>query len=359
MNSEMPATTPEPQSSSTVGASRLTGRFVPRDLDGEPIPQSQRWNFSTASMSNGKLRSSFVNVLLISSFVGFNASSIGHQFYAYLDSHYGEDFLNMWGVFIVTSVFYWVWAAVFAIPDLTGWPGWLFKYKTQPFVRVDGKQYARIAAIALRNQILVALPMQWLKSVTSAPNPVSPEALPSSLQTFATVVFDIACTEVGFYYIHRAFHSQLLYPLFHKQHHEFTAPVGLASTYCTLTEHVFSNILPNVIGVLLIPHHWSQVCFTFLFLEFGTICTHSGYNIPFMPSNLQHDFHHFAFTENFGPTGLLDQFHATNTKFLKVLNAARERTGGDEEKARKIILANLARIENEENERKTSGTGKE
>lgn len=59
------------------------------------------------------------------------------------------------------------------------------------------------------------------------------------------------------------------------------------------------------------------VLHVFLLLEFGTICAHSGYSIPGLPSNLQHDFHHFAFDENFGPTGLLDAFHGINKKVCR------------------------------------------
>lgn len=98
-----------------------------------------------------------------------------------------------------------------------------------------------------------------LNTAISSLKPVHPAALPSPPQTVATVFFDNFCTEVGFYYIHRLFHSKPLYPIFHKQYHDFTAPVGLASTYCKATEHVFSNLLPNVLGAVIAPHHWFTV----------------------------------------------------------------------------------------------------
>lgn len=322
-----------------------TQRFVPKDLSDYTIPQSKRWVYSSPSIANGKLRSKTINIILIAVFVTFNTSSTGRRFYDYLNLTYGAYNMNLWGTFIITSVFFWVWAAVFAIPDLSGRPKWLFQYKTQPFVRVSEREYLYIALISLRNQAFVALPMAILTTVLGPLKPVSPAALPGPLQTVGTVLFDVLCTEVGFYYIHRMFHSKLLYLMFHKQHHQFTAPVGLASTYCTLTEHLFSNLLPNTIGVMLIPHHWSQVVFTLILLEFSTICTHSGYNIPWLPSNLQHDFHHFAFDENFGPTGVLDAFHGTNKKYIRALKDAKSRVDGDEEGARKLILERLARMD--------------
>lgn len=321
-------------------------RATSTDLKGMPIPQSHRWAYSPSSFTNDRILSIVANTLVIGAFISFNASATGHRLYGYLDAEYGAYNVNVWGTFIITSVFFWAWGGIFAFADLTGRPRWLFRYKTQPFTRVSGPEYLRIAAISLRNQVLVALPMLLFSTyLGNTLHPVAPEYLPSATETLITLLFDVACTEVGFYYIHRSLHAPSLYRIFHKQHHEFIAPVGLASTYCTVTEHVLSNLLPNVLGTILVRHHWSQAVFAFLFLEFNTIAVHSGYNVPGLPSNLQHDFHHFAFNENFGPTGLLDKFHSTNRKFVEALTDAKVKSGGDEEKARTMVLEKLARAE--------------
>ena len=48
-----------------------------------------------------------------------------------------------------------------------------------------------------------------------------------------------------------------------------------------------------------------------------TINSHSGYHLPFLPSNENHDYHHKRFNVNYGSLGILDEFHGTDALFKK------------------------------------------
>lgn len=69
----------------------------------------------------------------------------------------------------------------------------------------------------------------------------------------------------------RFFHHPKLYKLVHKTHHEWTAPVGVASIYCHPLEHAMVNLLPVVVGPLVAGSHLSVA---WLWYEGDTVLVH-------------------------------------------------------------------------------------
>ena len=114
------------------------------------------------------------------------------------------------------------------------------KYKIQPEKQVTLADYKKIIFVVARNSVCCTLPMSmavayWRPLSTSFP-------LPTALETIATFAFCLVCEEIGFYFVHRAFHSGLLYRRFHLLHHSYGAPVAFAGTYASMTEQVVVSL---------------------------------------------------------------------------------------------------------------------
>lgn len=184
--------------------------------------------------------------------------------------------------------------------DLTNKPKFLRKFKVQPGTHepLDKKKLIRAIKGVLVNQLVVTLPMAlfgyYLITLDKEYDMDKIRKIPTFMSMIKDFFVFFIINEVGFYYAHRILHMKYLYKIIHKKHHEWTAPIGLTALYSHPIEHIFSGLLPNVIGIQLMDSGLFTTWLWFGLMTFETITTHSGYHLPFLKSPEFHDFHHMT-----------------------------------------------------------------
>lgn len=153
-------------------------------------------------------------------------------------------------------------------------------------------------------------------------------SLPAYTERAWMLLAHIFVNEVLFYYAHRLIHDRRFYARFHKQHHEFTAPIALAALYAHPLEFVVADFLAFTLGFCFFNPHLFFVLIWVTGASLGTQTHHSGYRFPWIASHDEqpdfHDFHHQKFNCNFGNMGWLDRLHNTDTMFLDYKKALAE-----------------------------------
>jgi methylsterol monooxygenase len=98
---------------------------------------------------------------------------------------------------------------------------------------LDWSKIRHVTAVVLFNQIFISL------AVTALIYPlfrwsgcsVSIATFPSFNRFIFDLLICLFVEEFFFYYLHRLFHSRILYRLFHRVHHEFTSPIAVGALY--------------------------------------------------------------------------------------------------------------------------------
>lgn len=238
-----------------------------------------------------------------------------------VESLFGGDAFcrGVWGTFGLTFALYWLVGGLYTAVDLTGRPAFLLRYKMQPAAQpypVPAAQVGRVVRQVLFNQLAVGLPfalaahalLEW-RGYDRSPR------LPAFPWVLCELAVCVLVEEAAFYYSHRLLHHPRLYRHVHKRHHEWTAPIAITAVYCHPVEHVLSNLVPPLLGVLLLGSHPATAWLWFSVALLSSLNAHSGFHLPFFPSPEAHDYHHLRFNNNYGVLGVLDRLHGTDRQF--------------------------------------------
>ncbi|XP_023341469.1 fatty acid hydroxylase domain-containing protein 2 [Eurytemora carolleeae] len=238
-------------------------------------------------------------------------------------SVYPERLVSIWIPGLVLLV-YWIHGLLLLVLDIYKWEP-LYKYKLQPRVEVNvhklPRLFRRVLSVQLGVYVPISLVVSWISINTNYGLSIS-KNVPSSRELLVDILGFAVVDEILFYAAHRAAHSRPLYKYVHKVHHEYTAPIALATDYCHPLEHCFVNVLPNIGYIVCGPHAYSYLIW-WLLSYLSSQTNHSGYRFPTAdltrePQPDFHDKHHERFDCNFGTNGVLDWLFSTAYKQTKI-----------------------------------------
>jgi len=179
----------------------------------------------------------------------------------------------------------------------------MHKYKIQPDKVNDLPQQMRCLRQLIFSHIFIQFPMMLtFHLVVDLFGFQIAGPLPAFSQLLWQIPAFLVIEDFYFYWMHRFLHWKKIYKYVHKVHHEHKSPFGITAEYAHPIETVVLG-LGTLLGPLLLCRHLFTLWVYLGVRLWETVEDHSGYDVPFNPTNLipfwggpvHHDFHHKTF----------------------------------------------------------------
>jgi methylsterol monooxygenase len=244
--------------------------------------------------------------------IGVGATPWGQDVWAQLVNAVPDVWLMTLGIFVLHKMVFWPLAMVLHHVDVHDRPAFIARHRIQDGKRRHPplKQALKVLAInqLFWSPIMLVLLTAFMKWRGWAASPQLP-----SLGTFVYEVLGLSVFSlVLFYSAHRMLHRKWWMKKVHRVHHEFRTSTALGSEYAHPFEYLVGNWGALALGVaILLPSLPSIAVFTVISV-FTFVIHHGGYNLPWAPWSIHHDWHHYRYIEAFGTLGILDRILGTD-----------------------------------------------
>jgi len=168
--------------------------------------------------------------------------------------------------------------------------------------KFDWESYQMTCRVAIANQIFVGIPLATVIAPIVIHNDIPLDyGFMNAVRLGLLMVPYTVIADFIFYIVHRTLHIPIFYRMFHKFHHQWTAPFATAAIYVHPIEHLLANSCAAIAPFIILRIEWSFCLFLILYATCLPVIGHSGYKsrIKLFDSS-GHDIHHELFNYNYG-----------------------------------------------------------
>ena len=124
--------------------------------------------------------------------------------------------------------------------------------------------------------------------------------------------------DIIFYIGHRIIHLPLLYKHIHKKHHNINANIAISGYYMTVSDYLIEFMLPLYIPIYILNNDILVLFICSIIGQINGLISHSGYDLPCVPYEKDHLYHHLELHCNYGVL-FMDKLFDTKRKMRKML----------------------------------------